>query len=389
MSNKEEEEKDTTFSGFGFLTGDAVPAPAAETKKEVKAPKKEETLASDELTVEELEALDQAAAAQAKPKTEKKVKEVKKVEAEEEEELEEETPIIEAVAEEEEEEEENTFSAYARYMADKGILDLEDDTKVESEDDLEKVQIKTIQNGINSYKESIPEDGQKFLEFLEQGGNPSDFHKYYYGDDSFEEFDIEDSEENQKYVISESLKLEGYSQEEIDDEIADLIDLGKLDKKAKTHKNKLVKIEKEQKKLLLESQKQYAKEQEEARQAEWTNFKKGLFDKEEISGFKFTPKMKQDVWDYMTKPVNKKTGVTQYQIDSQENTDARYVFAYLLKNKWDIKSLEKQVETKTVGKLKSALNNYSDSKFKAKSPKSKLQKEDNLENPFKNFKHAL
>ena len=96
--------------------------------------------------------------------------------------------------------------------------------------------------------------------------------------------------------------------------------------------------------------------------------------------------MKQDLWDYMAKPVNKKTGLTQYQIDSQENEDARYMFAYLLKNKWDIKSLEKQVETKTVSKLKSKLSNYTDSRNKLSGAKSNLQKKDDGSNPFAGFK---
>ena len=33
----------------------------------------------------------------------------------------------------------------------------------------------------------------------------------------------------------------------------------------------------------------------------------------------------------MTKIVNKKEGLTQYQIDSASNPDSRYIFAYLLK----------------------------------------------------------
>ena len=204
-------------------------------------------------------------------------------------------------------------------MANKGILDYEetDEDIEDSEDGLEKVVVKTVENGINKYKQSFPEDAQKFLEFVENGGNPADFHKYYYTDASFENFDITD-EDNQKYVIREALRIEGYSEEEIEDEIKDTEDLGKLDKKASVHLKKLQKIEKEQKEQLLEAQKQYAKQQEEARQKEWENFKNGLYEKESIGGFKINKKTKDDIWDYMTKPVDKKTGITQYQKDMQD-----------------------------------------------------------------------
>ena len=100
--------------------------------------------------------------------------------------------------------------------------------------------------------------------------------------------------------------------------------------------------------------------------------------------------MKEDTWGYMTKVVDKKTGETQYQKDSKENKDARYIFAYLLKNKWDIKALEKQVETKQVSKLRDKLTNYTDTRSKIKSPKKDIER-DNIDedNPFKGFSKAF
>lgn len=369
MSNKELKEENP-FEGFDFLDA---PAPAGTKKTEE---------ASDDLSPEEIEAIEKAAKEQAKPK-DKSTKKEEKEEGEEKEE-DEEKPEKESLIEEEEDNS-NPLEEYARHMAAKGLLDLDEEDKVETEEDLEALQAKTIKNGIESYKQSIPEDGQKFLEFLENGGNPADFHKYYYSDASFADYPL-DSEENQKYIVTEALKLEGYTDEEIEDEINDAIDLGKLEKKASTHLKKLQKLEAQNKERLIEAQKEYAKQQEELRKQEWENFKNGLFNKEQIAGFKMTPKMKQEIWDYMSKPVNKKTGLTQYQIDSKENEDARYMFAYLLKNKWDIKSLEKQVETKTVSKLKSKLSNYTDSRTKLSSPRTNIQKDDDS-NPFAGFKN--
>lgn len=363
MSKEKETPEENLFEGFNLLNN-------APSKSVAKKPIKEEVIDTDtdELSEEDLAAL---ALAEKGTKASSKKKE----------------EVIEE-KEEDQPEEGNEFLGFAKFLSEEGIVDFEESEEIKTEKDLAKIVGKTIKKGIDEYKSSKPEDVQKFLDFVDNGGNPSDFHKYYYGDASFENFDI-NSEENQKYIITEALKQEEYTPEEIEAELADLEDLGKLDKKAAIYLKKFQKIEKEQKNLLVEAQKDYAIKQQEAIDKEWTTFKDGLYKKEEIGGFKFTPKMKDDLWDYMVKPINKKTGETQYQKDQKESEDARYIFAYLLKNKWDVKSLEKQVESKQVSKLKGSLSNYSDSRAKLKSAASKIELEDNSSNPFAAFKKAL
>ncbi len=372
MSKEKEEIIDENpFDGFNFLNS-AVPKEVTKKTKEVKVEDKKEVTTGDDLTEEELEALTRVAEDQ-KTASEKKSK------SEDKEEVETKSP------EKVEEDNSNEFQGFASYLAEEGLLDIEEGEKIKNEKDLAKSWKKSVEKEVTNWKQSYPEDAQKFLDFIEQGGRPADFHKHYYGDASFEDFNI-DSEENQKYVIEESLKLEGYSDEEIADELADLIDLGKLEKKATTHLNKLKKVEKENKQMLIEAQKQYAKEQEAIRVKQWNDFEKGLFEKESIAGFKFTPKMKQDVWEYMTK-TDKKTGKTKYQLDAEESNDSRYMNAYLQMVKWDVKSLEQQVQTKEVSKLKSKLSNYTDTRQKiANAPKSNIEKEDDS-NPFAAFKN--
>ncbi len=334
------------FKGFSLLNE---PAPKAVTKKE-------ETVETDEeLSAEETKALEDTAKRLAESAENKKKakEEIAELETEE----------SEVVVEDDNDL--NVFLEFAKSLNEKGVIDLDDEDKVESEEDLDKLVTKTIKKGVEDYKASKSEDVQKFLDFVDNGGNPADFHKYYYndGNGSFEDFDITEVD-NQKYVIEEALKLEDWTEEEIKDELTDLEDLGKLDKKASIYLKKLQKVEKEQKSLLIEAQKAYAKEKEAARMVEWESFKKGLFEKETIGGFKITPKVQNDLWEYMTKPVNKKIGKTQYQLDSEENSDARYMFAYLLKNKWNISALEQQVQSKEVSKLKAKLNRYSDNTVK-------------------------
>jgi len=360
------------FGGFDILNQNLNnPAPKLKVSKKEEPKEKEPILKEvedDDLSEDELAALE-AASKPDKGKTTKKVVE---------------DDIKETSIEQKETEDSNPFLGFAKFLEEEGVIDLEEGEKIESEKDLLRVTDNTIKKGITKYKETIPEDGKKFLEFIEQGGKPADFHKYYYEDGSFEEFNI-DNEENQEYVIREALKLEDYDEAEIEDQINLYKDTEKLATKAATHLKKLQKVEKEQKNIFLESQKQYAKQEEEKRQAEWDSFKKGLFDKEKIGSFPMTPKTKNDLWDYMTKVVDKKSQETAYQKDMKENEDSRYIFAYLLKNKWDVSSLEKSLETKKVSELRGKLGNFTDTRQKQKSPQSKITKDDIDSDPFAGF----
>lgn len=375
---KKEAKKETAedvFNGFSYMDTTSLA--------------KVENVDDDELSDEEIKALEDAAQgiipenededADADDKTEDKV--VKKVEKKVEKkkvvaEEEEEEDNTEDSSEEEEEEsgEENGITGFAKYMNSKGLLAFDEDEKVETEEDLERVLSKTVQAEVDRYKDSVGEDGKNFLKFIEDGGNPSDFMKYYYNDATFSDFSIEE-ESAQKYVIRESLRVEGYSEDEIDDEIELYEDGNKLEARSKTHLNKLKKLEAEQKRALLVAQESAAKEYRKKVEDSWTNLKKGLYEPQEIAGFTFTKKMKDELWDYMSKPVDRKTNKTAYQLDEAESADARYIYAYLMKNKWDIKSLSRQVEKKVVGKLNKTLGSYTEAGKKNKSPKNTFQKE--------------
>jgi len=377
-----EVQEENPFEGFNLLKEDALAAPE-KVKKESKKKEevKEETSTEDAKVIEALEAAkkeaDEIAAKKAK---------TKEPSTEEEEEEEEE---FKAEIEEETEEDSNSLKPFVEHLASKGLIDWEEGEEFDdTEDGLEKLQQKTISNGINKWKQGYDEDTQKYLEFVENGGKPQDFHKIYYNENSFEGMKLEGDEDAQKHVIREGLLAAGWdNEEEINDEIALYEDAGKLETKAESHLKRLQKLEKDQKDLLIEAQKKYAKEQEELRKQEIAEFKKGLFDADQISGFKFSPKMKEEVWDYMNKIVNKKEGLTQYQLDSKvKGKEARYIFAYLMKNNWDSSKLEKELKNKVVSDVKKKLSNYSDGRNKLKSGTPKIEKQEEGTNSFAGFK---
>lgn len=385
MSKEAQEEN--VFEGFSLLAGET-PVKPTDKKSADKAEIEVNELTEQEIADKKSADLLEAAAKEAEEfKKKKDVKKVDKADSEEsEEESEEET-------EQEEEVEEGSLKPFVAHMAERGLLDFsEEDEFDDTEEGLEKIVNKTVENKVNSWKQSYPEEAQHFLEFIENGGKPSDFHKYYYQDTSFESLKLkEDDESTLKHVIREGLIAAGWEDEaEIADEISLYEDAGKLYTKAEAHLKRLQKLEGESKSSLLEAQKKYAEEQRAVKEQEWNEFQKGLFEKDQIAGFKFNPKMKQELWDYMTKPLDKKTGLTQYQKDSKEKgAEARYIFAYLMKNNWNTEKLEKDLKNKVVSGVKKTLSKYSDTRKKITSGTPTKEDQINDSDKFAGFKTYL
>lgn len=275
------------------------------------------------------------------------------------------------------------FKEFTKALYDKGVLDFNDeDTDFEeSEEGIEKLVNKTVQNRIDKWAAALPEDYAKFLEFTQNGGTPKQFLDVYYGNHSWADFKIE-TEEAQKLALRESLRLSGESPEDIEDMITEWSDNGTLEKRAKPAITKLQKHEATQKAELVEYQKQQAAAAAKAEQEYWNNFKKDLEAREDIAGFKLTPKVKEKLWDFMTKVD--RSGKTAYETAVEKNKDSSLLFALQAMQGFDISKLEKQVETRVSNKYSAMLKNYSNNtKNKISSGSTEEHTE---ENPFKAFK---
>lgn len=297
--------------------------------------------------------------------------------------------VIEEETEEQEEDEVSPLHAFYSFLNDEGlVVPVEEGKTVESESDLKGVIQNTINTGIENYKSSKPEDVQKFIEFVDNGGDPRMFHKLYYEQRSWKDVDPT-KEANQELVIREAFALAGWDEEDINAEIQDKKDLGKLGPLAEKLHKKLVAGEDEDKKSLLEAQKEYKKRQEEVANKQWDEFKDNLYKKEELNGFKLTKKQKDDLWEFITKP-DKKSGKTQLQNHNETNTDAQFLYAWMALNNWDMSKLEKQVKTKVTSELASKLKNITDSRSKvSKGASDSFKDKKDGKNPFSAFKQAL
>lgn len=314
----------------------------------------------------------------------KKTEETPEAKVEKKEEKEEKTETTET--QEEEENQDNGLQTFAAWLNDKGVVELEEGKTVESEEDLQEVISTTINKGIEKYKNSHPEEVQKFIEFVDNGGNPRDFHRLYYEEASWKDADIE-NESHQEEIIRATYSKAGMDKDDIESQIQDLKDLGKLDSLAKKMLPKLIAEEDKDKQSLLEAQKEYQNRQKELAKKQWDDFKDNLFKKEEVNGFKLTPKLKTDLWDYMTK-VDKKTGKTALQNHNETNQDAQILYAYLAMNNWDISKLEKQVKTKVTSELQKVLKNVTDNRSKLKGGSDSF-KDKTEKNDFSAFRKAI
>lgn len=277
------------------------------------------------------------------------------------------------------------FKPALTHLSEKGILDFNDSDIEDSEEGFEKAITQTIDKRFEKLLHNkLGEEGLALLNFVENGGNPKQFIEAYYNDASWEDYSIEDNEAAQKIVIRESLRADDYEPEEIEDMISEFTDNGTLEKRAKTHLNKLQKLEATNKKQLIELQKNKAEQDKAAEKKYWEDFKSNILNKDEIKGFKLTPKVKENLVNFFT-VTDKKTGKTGYQKAVESDSDAALLFGLQAMNNFDISKLEKQVVTKAASKLNSIMKNYQPStKDRISSGRTEVDTEGT--NPFAGFK---
>lgn len=282
--------------------------------------------------------------------------------------------------------EDSSLKVFASWLGDKGLVDYDEETFEDSEDGLKKLMSSTVEKEIQNYKNSLPEDLHKLVEFVEAGGDPKQFMDLYYNQGSWADFKLED-EADSKVVLKEYLKAQGEDEEEINETLDTYEVSGILEKKAKAALSKLQNAEKGYQEQLVEVQKKYDAEQKILAKKQYEDFKAELYAKEEIQGFKLTSKAKDKLWDYIMKPD--KTGKTELQKHNETNKNAQFMYAYLAMNNWDLSTLEVQVKNKVNSDLANKLSNFKDGRSKLKSGQSDSFGQEKSSGNFSAFKQAL
>jgi hypothetical protein len=346
-------------SALGLDEGDADPILNLDNAKE--EPTSEVNKVEKEETTEKTE-----------EKTEEKPEEPEFSEenVEEKEEIKAETKEEEPEKETSEEESDNEFSLFAKMLAEKEILDIDENFESTEQgliDAFEKSINTRVGEEINSFQQSLSQEGKELLAHLMNGGRVSDFTNAYSGTDVLN-LDISgNKEQNQRLMLKEFLRLRGDSAEEAEETINDYKDLGKLEKQAEKARAKLADYHTNQRKQLAAKQKE-AKQMQETKRVEVINtIQDTIKDSSEIKGFPLSRKHKKDLVSYMTNANVKITGadgnpsyVTKFQSDEMEASQDINDFilrAYLRMTGFDLSSAKKKAVSNYSSKLKSALQN--------------------------------
>ena len=246
------------------------------------------------------------------------------------------------------------------YLSERGLLQYDEDKTYEEEGEelLETVFNETLEKRFQEeYVNTIPEDFQSIIKHIKAGGTLDEWVDAVKPTD-FDSINLED-EDTQKQLIEDHLALTGMDEEDIQERIQELEDLGTLEKNAKTAIKYLKKNEDNKVKQYEAELEEAIQQQELQRERELEDFKKTVLSTEDIKGFKLKDKAeRQQLFDYIT--VKDKTGESKYVKDTKA-IDSQLALAYMAMKGFTMKDLEKAVETKVTSKLRNSLSRITDS----------------------------
>ena len=264
--------------------------------------------------------------------------------------------------EDEESDDVNPILGFLSYLKEEDVLEIDEDLEIEpNEEGLKKVIKHNIEQGVNEYKNSLPNVVKEFSEYVELGGDPRSFLNSI-SEVDYANLDL-DKESNQKLVVSQFLKKQDWSDEDIEQEIEDLEDAEKLERMSKRYATKL---QKEKEKNI-----QQLKEQQEI---EYQNRVKEYNDK--VNNIQSIVESSNTILDMGIKKSEKpkfvdfmlkadKQGKTEYQkFLENEGEEAMVKLAFLAYKKFDLKPIKKKGEQAATSKLNDVLSNYSSRKPK-------------------------
>lgn len=266
------------------------------------------------------------------------------------------------------EEQSSNVKELAEKMKSAGILSVEfEPDEIEDEEDLIALQQKEINKRIDeelsNFAQQLGNEGQAFIKFVKEGGNPQDFFNVLQNTvtiPTYRENDENNNERVIKYYLENIKEID--DPDDIEETIEMLKEKGKLEAQALKYSKKLEEIKQEQLKRIEQENLQRAKQQEELRKQFEENITNKLEELDEYNGIEITDK--KALKDYIFKPVkrNGKNYVSKFTEDLQgifNEPEKLIAIAQLLKNDLDLSFIEKKLETKVTKKTKEKINKYS------------------------------
>lgn len=228
-----------------------------------------------------------------------------------------------------------------------------------------KIADKLSQKKLDAILEKYPQTAN-LLKYEQNGGNPEEFFDTYFPSVDFNQIEVNDDDVDlQKDLVAESLKLQGFDDEEIAEQVEDYETSGLLDKQAKRSLKLLQNDQANKQKDFEAKQEQLEKDRKAAIEEEKAKVD-GFIKEGNIKGIKIPETKSKAFQDYLYKPVTD-DGRSQAIVDSQTmDMENRLLIAYLQMNKFDFSALVKaEAKKNSVRTLRDSLKGGDKLKDKA------------------------
>jgi len=236
------------------------------------------------------------------------------------------------------------------------MADIEEDERPLTVEDLTNYLSDVVkENSVPQYAD----DRVKMLdEYIKNGGKFEDFYAAQQSRVEFDSLDMED-ESNQKAVVRELLKHDGYTDEQINKRIARYEDADMLLEESEDALDRLKSIRQKEIEDNAKAQEEYAKAQEEQSRKFYEDVSSNIKSLTSIRGIAIPKEDRQALFDYIFKVD--KDGLSQYQKDYNANLTKNLIESAYFTMKADtlIQGAKQQGETSAAEKLRKMLRHSS------------------------------
>lgn len=236
------------------------------------------------------------------------------------------------------------------------MADISEDERPLTVDDLTKYLGEVVrQNSVPQYADKRV---QQLDEYVKNGGRFEDFYTAQQTRESFDSIDMED-ESNQKAIVRELLKYDGYTDEQINKRIARYEDADMLVEESEDALERLKTIRQKEIEENARRQEEYARAQEEQARTFYQNVTNEINSLTNIRGIAIPKEDRKALFDYIFKVDQ--NGYSQYQKDFNENLSRNLIESAYFTMKADaiINGAQKQGETSAAEKLRKMLRHSS------------------------------
>ena len=210
----------------------------------------------------------------------------------------------------------------------------------------------------NSVPQYADERIAQLDEYVKNGGKFEDFYQKQQETLSFENLDM-DNENNQKSVIRELLKYNGYTDEQIDNKISRYEDADMLYDESNDALERLKIIRQNEIEQNQKQQEEYAKQQEEQNRQFFQSVQSDINNLSTIRGISIPKEDRAALYEYIFKVDQ--DGVSQYQRDFNKNLSKNLIESAYFTMKGDslVSGAKRDGETSAAEKLRKILRNTS------------------------------